>query len=52
VSFDNLAFSSHPGTASMGQVLALGLAFNLLCTLVVLPALLGTFRSTSAAQRG
>ena len=30
-SFGNLAFSPHPGTASMGQVLTLGLAFNLLC---------------------
>jgi len=39
-SFGNLAFSAHPGTASMGQVLALGLTFNLICTLIVLPALL------------
>ncbi len=39
-SFGNLAFSSHPGTASMGRLLALGMAFNLLTTLVVLPALI------------
>ena len=38
--FGNLAFSPHPGTASMGQVLSIGLAFNLICTLVVLPNLL------------
>ena len=39
-SFGNLAFSPHPGTASMGQVLSIGLGFNLICTLVVLPSLL------------
>lgn len=39
-SFGNLAFSPHPGTASMGQVLSIGLAFNLICTLVILPNLL------------
>jgi len=39
-SFGNLAFSPHPGTASMGQVLTIGLAFNLICTLVILPSLL------------
>ena len=48
VSFGNLAFSDHPGTASMGQVLTVGLVFNLVCTLVVLPALLGTTRPRSA----
>ena len=39
-SFGNLAFSPHPGTASMGQVLTIGLAFNLICTLMILPLLL------------
>ena len=39
-SFGNLAFSPHPGTASMGQVLSIGLGFNLICTLLVLPSLL------------
>lgn len=39
-SFGNLAFSPHPGTASMGQVLSIGLGFNLICSLVVLPSLL------------
>ena len=38
--FGNLAYSSHPGTASMGQVLTLGLALSVVCTLVLLPALL------------
>jgi hopanoid biosynthesis associated RND transporter like protein HpnN len=41
-SFGNLAFSNHPGMASMGLLLSIGLVFTLICTLVVLPALLGT----------
>lgn len=39
-SFGNLAFSPHPGTASMGLVLSLGLLVTLLASLVVLPAML------------
>jgi hopanoid biosynthesis associated RND transporter like protein HpnN len=38
-SFGNLAFSSHPGTASMGRLLTIGMLAVLVCTLVVLPAL-------------
>ena len=37
--FGNLAFSAHPGTASMGWLLTVGLSATLLTTLVVLPAL-------------
>jgi len=37
-SFGNLAFSAHVGTASMGILLALGLAVSMAATLVVLPA--------------
>jgi hypothetical protein len=37
-SFGNLAFSAHAGTASMGMLLALGLATSMAATLVVLPA--------------
>jgi uncharacterized protein len=37
-SFGNLAFSSHVGTASMGILLALGLAVSMAFTLIVLPA--------------
>jgi hopanoid biosynthesis associated RND transporter like protein HpnN len=40
VSFGNLGLSEHPGTASMGVLLAAGLALILVCTLLVLPALL------------
>lgn len=39
-SFSALAVSTHRGMASMGQLLGLGLLIALLCTLVVLPALL------------
>lgn len=37
-SFSSLAFTPHAGTASMGQLLAIGLMLTLLCSLVVLPA--------------
>ncbi len=39
-SFGNLAYSSHPGTASMGQLLTLGVFLTMVCTLVILPVLL------------
>ena len=38
-SFGNLAFSRHPGTASMGRLLTIGMLAVLACTLLVLPAL-------------
>ena len=40
VDFASLMFSSHRGTASMGIMLTVGLTFTLICTLVILPALL------------
>jgi len=40
VSFSTLMLSSHRGTASMGFLLGVSLALAVLCTLVVLPALL------------
>jgi hypothetical protein len=39
-SFGNLAFSTHVGMASMGQLLTLGMAVSLIAVLVVLPALM------------
>jgi len=48
-SFANLSLSPHPGTASMGRILAIGVAFTLLATLVVLPAHLAAERRTSGA---
>lgn len=41
-SFGNLAFSAHVGTASMGILLAIGLAVSMAATLVMLPAWLKT----------
>jgi len=41
-SFGTLAFSSHPGMASLGQLLTLGIVFVLVCNLVVLPALVSS----------
>jgi hopanoid biosynthesis associated RND transporter like protein HpnN len=49
-SFGNLAFSPHPGTASMGQLLALGVVFTLVCTLIVLPALLARAGSANVTR--
>jgi len=40
VSFGTLAFSSHRGMASLGIVLSIGMILTILCTLIVLPALL------------
>ncbi len=39
--FGSLALSNHPGTAEMGKLLMLALTFTLICTFILLPALLG-----------
>ena len=39
-SFCALALSSHRGTASMGELLTIAITLTLVCTLIVLPALL------------
>ncbi|CAB1275438.1 MMPL family transporter [Candidatus Nitrosacidococcus tergens] len=39
-SLGNLLLVSHPGMASMGLILTIGIVFTLLCTLILLPALL------------
>ena len=39
-SFGSLAISSHRGTASMGLLLTIAIFYTLICSLVVLPALL------------
>ena len=46
-SFGSLAVSSHRGTASMGLLLTIAIAYTLVCALVVLPALLATGRDRS-----
>jgi uncharacterized protein len=43
-SFGTLGFMAHLGTASMGSLLAVGVFFTLVCTLIVLPALAVTER--------
>jgi hopanoid biosynthesis associated RND transporter like protein HpnN len=45
-SIGNLAFSSHRGTASMGELLAIGIAMMLISMLILLPALLATDSDT------
>jgi len=42
--FGSLWYSHHPGTASMGKLLALSLAFTLAASLLFLPALLASVR--------
>jgi len=39
-SFGSIALSSHPGTASMGVLLTIAITLTLVCTLLVLPALM------------
>lgn len=46
-SFGSLMLSPHRGTASMGQLLSIAIAFTLICTLIVLPTLL-----TMVAKKG
>ena len=41
-SFGNLAILPHQGMASMGKLLTIGIGFTLVCTLVLLPALLAS----------
>jgi hypothetical protein len=44
--FGSLALSNHPGTAEMGKLLMLALGFTLLCTFILLPALLGPVKDS------
>jgi uncharacterized protein len=46
--FGSLWLSHHPGTASMGRLLALSLVCTLLCAFVFLPALLASVRANRA----
>ncbi len=52
-SFGALALSSHRGTASMGILLTIAISLTMLCTLIVLPALLsGMDRPRPGQGRG
>jgi predicted RND superfamily exporter protein len=44
--FGSLALSQSPGMADMGKLLSIGLLYTLICTLFVLPAMLGTSPAT------
>jgi hopanoid biosynthesis associated RND transporter like protein HpnN len=50
-SFGSLAFATHRGMASLGQLLTLGVSLTVLCNLVVLPALL-ELRARRHRRRG
>jgi hopanoid biosynthesis associated RND transporter like protein HpnN len=50
--FGSLALSKSPGIADMGKLLSLGVFYTLICTLFILPALLGVPPAPSrAAER-
>jgi predicted RND superfamily exporter protein len=51
VAFGSLCFSSHPGTASMGKLLALSLFFTLLAAFIIVPAFLGPPREKHHPER-
>lgn len=48
--FGALWLSTHPGTASMGKILMLSLAWTLVCALIFEPALLGPPRGAKPAR--
>ena len=48
-SFGALGFSAHRGIASLGILLVIGLVYTLVCTLIVLPALIEWRRAASAS---
>ena len=50
-SFASIALSNHPGTASMGILLSVAIGLTLLCTVIVLPALMTLF-ALPPEQRG
>jgi predicted RND superfamily exporter protein len=51
VSFGSLSFLSHRGTASMGILLTFCTGFMILCSLVLLPALLQLYGRGERARR-
>ncbi|MBT3989055.1 MAG: MMPL family transporter [Rhodospirillaceae bacterium] len=47
-SFGSIALSSHPGTSSMGVLLTIAITLSLICTLIILPALLASWPKAGA----
>jgi predicted RND superfamily exporter protein len=50
-SFGTLAFATHLGMASLGQLLTIGVTLTVLCNLIFLPALLTLRRQRASARR-
>ncbi len=50
-SFGSLMLSPHRGTASMGELLSIAVAFTLVCTLIVLPAAFRLEERAAARQK-
>jgi uncharacterized protein len=50
VSFLSLSFSAHPGTASMGVILTIGVLLTLFGTLLILPAIIAPSNKKTLAQ--
>ena len=50
-SFGSIALSSHPGTASMGTLLTIAITLTLVCTLILLPALMATWGHDARGRR-
>lgn len=51
MAFGSLWLSNHPGTASMGKILMISLAWTLVCALIFEPALLGPARKAGDVHR-
>ncbi len=49
-SFGSIALSSHPGTSSMGLLLTISITLSLVCTLVVLPALMNVWPQAKSGK--
>jgi hypothetical protein len=48
--FGSLALSNHPGTSDMGKLLTMALTYTLLCTFILLPAMLGPAKSSEESR--
>ena len=49
-SFSSISLSNHPGTASMGILLTIAIISSLLCSLILLPALMGIWPAVASKE--
>ena len=49
-SFGSISLSNHPGTASMGILLTIAIISSLLCSLILLPALMGIWPAVASKE--